>query len=311
MMPTISVIIPTFNRADLLERTLRSVLSQTYRDFEIIIIDDASTDNTQEIIEEKFGSEIKTEIIRYFKNDLNLERSRSRNRGIELAKGEYIASLDDDDVWLPEHLKELLEYMTKNEDVGCVFSMAMFVHDNNSVSVRPHKLQNGKGELYRDICMEGRLALHSIVMFRRHLHEEIGGYSEDINYGEDWEYFSRMAMCCNIGFIDRITCCIFVHEGSYSKISHEEYARMRERIWGIIKRNSVRYTYPLKNSVAGSFYLKLARDFMPSISDSKKYLFKAVQSNPAFLYSADTWSLLLKVIWGKHIYLFFKKLKHI
>jgi glycosyltransferase involved in cell wall biosynthesis len=311
MIPAVSVIIPTFNRSLLLERAIRSVLSQTYRSFEIVIIDDASTDDTKENLDKQFRDEINDGILRYFKNETKLERCRSRNKGLEIARGEYIAFLDDDDVWLPEHLEVLFEYMTENSDVGCVFSKAAFVSDDGCVETRPDKLNNGKGELYRDLCIEGKIALHSIVMFRNYIHLKIGGYLENINYGEDWEYFSRIAMSYNIAFINRITCCIFVHSGSYSKVSPEEYARIRENIWRIIENNSIRYTYPLKDYIAGRVYLKMARDFIPLMSDSRKYLFKAVQVNPSFLFNAATWSLLLRVIWGRNIYLLFKKLKNI
>jgi len=99
-----SIIIPTFNREHLIARSITSVLNQTYHDWECIIIDDASTDNTKEIVKQ-----FQDPRIRYFKNKVNVERCVSRNIGIEHAKGKYICFLDSDDYHLPEHLETFYE----------------------------------------------------------------------------------------------------------------------------------------------------------------------------------------------------------
>jgi len=109
-MPKASIIIPTHNRSKFLEEAVRSVLAQTYQDFEIIIIDDASTDNTSEIISQKFATDIKNGRIRYVRNEKQMERSFSRNVGMDISRGEYIALLDDDDIWLPFHLETLVDF---------------------------------------------------------------------------------------------------------------------------------------------------------------------------------------------------------
>lgn len=105
--PFFSVIIPTYNRAHLIGETLRCVLAQTYPDFEILLIDDASTDPTEAVVKA-----LEDPRIRYLKNAFNLERSASRNKGIENAKGSYICFCDSDDHWVPGHLaliKQTLE----------------------------------------------------------------------------------------------------------------------------------------------------------------------------------------------------------
>jgi glycosyltransferase involved in cell wall biosynthesis len=94
-MPKVSVIIITYNRADLLSRAINSVLFQDYQDFELLIIDDASTDNTSEIVRAFNDNRIK-----YYLNEKNLGIAKSRNKGISLAVGEYIAMLDSDDYWI-------------------------------------------------------------------------------------------------------------------------------------------------------------------------------------------------------------------
>ena len=119
-MPFFTVIIPTFNREKYISKAIESVLVQTISDFELIIIDDASTDGTEAIVNTFTDSRI-----RYFKNEMNLERCLSRNRGIEKSKGKYICFLDSDDYHLPNHLEELKnEILLKNEPKAFFFTNA-------------------------------------------------------------------------------------------------------------------------------------------------------------------------------------------
>ncbi len=115
MNPTVSVIIPTYNRANLVSRAIKSVLNQTYQDFEIIVVDDCSEDNTEEIVKSFNDSRI-----RYIKHKKNKGGSAARNTGIKRARGKYIAFLDDDDEWLPSKLEKqimLFEKLSKHYGV--------------------------------------------------------------------------------------------------------------------------------------------------------------------------------------------------
>lgn len=120
MKPYFSVIIPSYNRAHSIRKAIDSILTQSFQNFEIIVIDDASKDNTQEIV-----LSIDDERIRYYKNEVNQERCVSRNIGIEKANGTYICFLDSDDYHLPEHLQEIYnEIQVKGEPKGFFFTNA-------------------------------------------------------------------------------------------------------------------------------------------------------------------------------------------
>jgi glycosyltransferase involved in cell wall biosynthesis len=111
-----SVIIPTFNRAHSVSKAINSVLGQTFSDFEIIIVDDASTDNTEAIV-----ASFHDDRISYIKNDTNKERCISRNKGIEKATGKYICFLDSDDYHLPEHLQKLYQFIHSKKEPEALF----------------------------------------------------------------------------------------------------------------------------------------------------------------------------------------------
>lgn len=116
--PTVSVIIPTYNRAHLVGRAIGSVLNQTYQDFELIVVDDGSTDNTEQVVK-RFNDPH----IRYICHDQNRGGSAARNSGIKMARGEYIAFQDSDDEWLPEKLeKQMRVFENGRAEVGVVYT---------------------------------------------------------------------------------------------------------------------------------------------------------------------------------------------
>jgi glycosyltransferase involved in cell wall biosynthesis len=127
LKPTVSVIIPTYNRAHLIGRAIQSVLKQTYQDFEVIVVDDGSIDNTEEVVKK-----IQENRVYYYKHDKNKGGSAARNTGISLAKGEYIAFQDSDDEWLPEKLeKQIGVFNNQTKNVGVVYTGFYRIEGNN------------------------------------------------------------------------------------------------------------------------------------------------------------------------------------
>ena len=106
----VSIIIPMYNREKTIKMAVESILEQTCQDFELIIVDDCSTDNTDEVV-----ASIKDERIRYLKNERNSGAAVSRNRALREAKGRWIAFLDSDDLWMPEKLEKQISFMEKND----------------------------------------------------------------------------------------------------------------------------------------------------------------------------------------------------
>lgn len=312
MMPlSVSVIIPTYNRAMLLERAIRSVLSQTFRNFEIIIIDDASTDDTQEMLQNKFTEEINSELIRCIKNQTNMERSFSRNKGMELARStKYFAFLDDDDIWLPIHLEVLSDYLSSKSDVGIVFSNFANLHEDGTATTGRKGLKSGVGALYRDLCISRILAQNSCHLFRRSILESLEGFRNDIHFGEDREFFSRIAMNYNVGYVNVITACIYPHSGSYSsKITMAESAYVKEKVWHLIDENSKKYSYPLSKELRSNYYLFLSTYFLPDTLKARQYLIMALKTNHNLIGKREAWVLFGRVAFGQNIYMAMQRIR--
>jgi glycosyltransferase involved in cell wall biosynthesis len=313
-MLKVSVIIPTYNRADLLERAIRSVLSQTYRDFEIIVVDDASIDNTQEMVKEKFKQEMDSGILRYVRNETNMERSHSRNKGMEIAQGEYIAFLDDDDIWLPHRLAISVRYITERKRIACVFAKPLWLSEDGTLEDKFERLfqknlNNDSSDFYRDLCIAGNMVFSQISLFKKEIYRDIGGFRDGIAPNEDWEFFSRVAMNYNIGYVNTITCLIYVHKGSHSKKTVGDNAYIKENALRIIEQNSINYGYPIKGSLAGEIYFIMAENFIPNMKKVREYLLRAIKADYSLLFRLDLWEIIFRMILGKRIYLTLKNLK--
>lgn len=182
--PFFSVIIPTFNRAGSIVEAIESVLSQTYKDFELIIIDDGSTDNTKELVTKV--SEKDTRIIYVYQE--NAERSAARNHGIELSKGQYICFLDSDDIYLPDHLKLFYETIEKHN-----FEKAFFL--GNSLSeIKGKYIKDPPYVTETDDPIELVLKI-SICSQRTSIHRSIleeHNFDIGLRVGEDQELWSRI-----------------------------------------------------------------------------------------------------------------------
>ena len=153
--PLISVIIPTFNRETLLKRAIISVLNQTYQNLEIVIIDDASKDGTEKLVNNFQDSRIN-----YFKNDRNQGVQISRNRGLEIAKGLFISFLDDDDFWLKEKIEEQYKKFEETKGIHKIINVGYFNisrHENKANTVDIVSAPN-EGHLFFDLLEENFIA---------------------------------------------------------------------------------------------------------------------------------------------------------
>ena len=187
--PKISVIIPTHNRAELLRKAIASVLNQTFKDFELIIVDEASTDNTEEIVKEFMKEDDR---IRYLRYELNSKKpSIARNRGIAVAKGEYLAFLDDDDVWLSRKLEMQIE-LAEQQDLDLVGCNYLLVNEKGEMMgkiIFPEWIRENllkalmRGVFYPNL---------SGLIVRRNILRDVGLLDEKLTWGEDLELVIRL-----------------------------------------------------------------------------------------------------------------------
>jgi glycosyltransferase involved in cell wall biosynthesis len=198
-MVCVSVIIPTFNSSAYIAESVESILRQTYQDFEIIIVDDGSSDGTRRIIERYAGRSGKT-IRCLYQN--NRGPGAARNHGMRYAQGKFIAFLDADDVWMPAKLSKQVSVMNNYPDIGLVYCDNYFVDKERRVlpdSAHRHALPSG------DITLQffyRYFMFTSAVLARRFCIEQTGFFREDIFVGEDYHYFIRLCYGRMVGLVD-------------------------------------------------------------------------------------------------------------
>jgi len=183
-MPKVSVIVPTYNRAKFIERALDSVLNQTFLDFEIIVIDDGSIDNTKEVLYQ-YNDKIKY----IYQNNSGI--SAARNRGINESLGEYIAFLDSDDFWAPEKLNEQVKVLDSNKKVGIVYVRMPIVNaKGEQLGMKPAGV-SGKN-FHELLHLWGDLPTSS-VMTRKECFLKAGMFDVSLTMSEDTEMWIRIA----------------------------------------------------------------------------------------------------------------------
>lgn len=193
--PTVSVIVPTYNRANLIARAIKSVLNQTYQNFEIIVVDDKSTDGTKEVVKNFKDKRIKYICLK--KNSGT--SSKPRNVAIEKSQGKYIAFLDSDDEWLPEKLeKQIAVFQTKTPHTGVIYT-GYFVRDWKG------KVIGTATPKYRGIVDEKILISNfigaSTVMVKRECLAKVGGFDTNLPCCQDWDMWIKLSKHFEFDFI--------------------------------------------------------------------------------------------------------------
>jgi len=222
-IPEVSVIIPTYNRADLLPQAVESVLSQSYTDFELIVVDDGSTDSTQEVISEHRK-------LKYLFQE-NLGVSAARNQGIRMARGRYICFLDSDDLWLNDKLKEQIRLMRDHPEIRVSYTDEIWMREGKRVNPgkRHRKYSGWILKRLLPLC----LISPSSVMIERGVFAEVGLFDESLPVCEDYDLWLRIGSRMPIYLVEEPL--IVKRGGRADQLSHIYWGQDRFRIKALVK----------------------------------------------------------------------------
>ena len=249
-MPKFSIIIPTYNRADFLLASINSALQQDYTDFEVIAIDDASTDNTEELVKS-----IKSDKLTYIKKSVNAERAAARNTGTKAATGEYVYFHDSDDILYPNHLKEAHKLIQANPDV-VFFGLGYEIKNDKKVI---NLINKYSGDLNKGLIKGNFL---SCKVFLKHEVALNFLFNEEraLSGSEDYELWLRLAARFKLHHSNTITSALILHEGR--SVQNEDPQKL-------IKRISILETNTENDAVIFAIYKKYFSDFK---SDNLSYI---------------------------------------
>lgn len=195
-MPKVSIIVPTHNRARMLRAAIASVLDQSHQDFEIVVIDDGSTDDTEAAV-----ARFRDARIHYSRNPKNLGESGSRNAGLARATGEYIGFVDDDDTWLPTKLAAQVGLLDRcPKKVGGVYT-GYFRIDAATGATIDTILPDKRGNVYDDLRSYNWVGTPSTVLLRRECFDKAGQFDEQLKFGPDYDMWIRISKFYEFEFI--------------------------------------------------------------------------------------------------------------
>ena len=217
--PRVSVVIPTWNRRATLQEAIESVLAQTYTDYEIVVVDDGSTDGTGEWVQGRY----REGPIVYLHQE-NRGVAAARNAGIRAARGELVAFQDSDDLWLPRKLERQIPLFDRNASVGLVFCESEKVDRQGRVLESRKPSGAYRGRIVPALIRHNMMPTPTVVV-RKRTALETGPMYEDLSFGEDWNYWLRIAARCDVDFVPEVLVHFRETPGGLSSLDFEAFRR--------------------------------------------------------------------------------------
>jgi glycosyltransferase involved in cell wall biosynthesis len=275
--PYISVILPTYNRAHLLKHSIKSVLNQTYKNFELIVVDDASVDNTEDLVKSIYDKRIK-----YIKHEINKGANAARNTGIMVARGVYIGFQDSDDEWLPEKLRRQVDVINNisslDGKVDVVYT-SYWKKIGDSCEYAPGvRVSRKEGDVFEPL-LSGNFITTQSVLIKRECFDVVGLFDEDLPRLQDWEILLRISKKFEFRHIDEPLVIVDFTEDSISTKLSAYIDSMKIII------NKYQEDFNLRPKILACYYFYLACALMSCHKDyeAKTYFFEALKVQPSNL----------------------------
>jgi len=222
-LPSVSIIMPIYNSSKWISDSIKSVVNQSFDNWELIIVNDGSTDNSVEIIQQYLNDKR----IKLF-HQKNLGPANARNIGISNCNGEFLAFLDSDDIWLHEKLQIQLQFFESNPHIGLVYSNYNLFYDNPKLTF-PLKQSNW----FHTWPDNHRLLVYDFigiltVVVRTSIIKELGGFNENLFGTEDWDLWIKVAQFNKISKIEKVTASYRVHPDGLSQTAHNHFNQLKK-----------------------------------------------------------------------------------
>lgn len=224
MNSLVSIVLPTYNRGEILKKTIASIISQTYTNWELIIVDDDSNDYTEEIVNGWNDSRI-----RYEKNDKNYGSNYSRNRGAALANGEFLAFIDSDNEWMPDKLERQISCFEAQSELELVFCKVM-VKEGGLEKIVP----NEQIEDLKEIMVRKNIVDTSAALMRKTAFEQVGKFDEKISRLQDWDLFFRFIVVYELPAL-YVDDCLDINHVQTDSISKNNWKLFDSMVYFMVK----------------------------------------------------------------------------
>jgi glycosyltransferase involved in cell wall biosynthesis len=288
-----SIIIPSYNRCIQLEATLASILKQTFTNFEVIVVDDGSTDDTGPMV-----SSFQNDTIQYFRTE-NQERALARNFGLTKAQGVYVNYFDSDDIMYPKRLQQVYEFITRNNNPPVLFTHYDFIDRSGKVLEPMKRFYSSftKDILFNNFLSTGSVFLHRSVALQYPFHID-----RRILTAEDWEIWLRLHTYFNFMECKTRTFGIVQHPGrSLVEISPNQVSERDEYFAELVAANAVMIEKYSQHEInlfrADRFtFIALSQSLVQNKQLAFQFLRKALRCSPLVIIRKRFWAVALKII---------------
>lgn len=283
-MKKVSVVIPAYNKAALTVKTVESVLGQTYKNIEVIVVDDGSTDDTAQRLLPYYGR------IKYIHKE-NGGASSARNTGIQAATGEYVALLDCDDMFLPEKIERSVGHLEQRPDLGFVHTPVYFVNETGRRVRRYPFFGGGPTGWITGKLLKKNFICNSTVVTRRGCFEKAGYFDENIFTPADWDMWLRLSEHYKAGYIDAP---LTLYRSSESYILNN-LARSKKECMIVLEKAFQRNRGLRKDAFYSNIYFWQALGYLRAddYRKAKEELAEAIKKNK---FNLQAWSFLIAVM---------------
>ena len=259
MNPLISIVIPTYNRENLIIDALETCLNQTYRPLEVIVIDDGSIDNTISVVNAWFNQKNTSEFLGKLISQSNKGGNAARNNGIRASSGEFIAFLDSDDTWDPLKICKQYEIIRENKTIGGVYCGLREIEFKSGKILNDKQRSFKEGFILGDLLIKDVTAPTSAYLIRKKVFEEVGQFDETLQARQDWDMWIRLSSKYEIRAVKENLLNLRDHDGPrtasnpYKEIN--AYARIREKYKPLLEKQSI----SIQKEAKANYYKRLGR----------------------------------------------------
>ena len=284
MQPLVSVIINCHNGGNYLHEAINSVINQTYKTWEIIILNNASTDNTKEIIYSYDNQKIK-----YYENTKKITLGKARNLALKYSNGDYVAILDSDDIWFPDKLEIQIELMINNIDIGFSYTDSYIFNGKSNLFSIFQKSKPKDGLIFGSLLetVQSYISSETLIYDKRKLHESNIEYNEDFTMIVDYDVILRLSLNYKAKYVNKVLSRCRLHPNSESQLHGslvpKENFIMIEQLLKTYPKINKEYSKELSkfyyiNTILMSYYVRKVHGIIKTIT----YLFNRTQGNSLY-----------------------------
>lgn len=293
--PRVSVIMPAYNAERFIARAIESVLSQTFPDWELIVVDDGSTDGTAEVLADLTDPRIR--MIR----QANGGEAVARNRGLDAVTGEYVAFLDADDLYLPNALADMVQYLNTHPEVAVLLSDGYFCDEHGKPLMRLSEHRPGPytGDILEPLVLSASVISGIICTMSRRTTIERSGVRFDpaLVIGPDWDFWIQLARHAQFGYLDRLTCMYRMHQTNITTAAGAQ-RRRADLVRGRLKVLNADWFPTLSLSTQRTFFYGLLTDLLAADPQGQEEI---LQTSAFGALSAAAQADLLRRVAGGHL----------